>query len=51
MSQSARFDMLYTLHQRLAGPLLSIFLVLIGFAVMVTADTAVLAYGAQSWWR
>ena len=37
MTQSARFDMLYTLHQRLAGPLLSICLVLIGFAVMVTA--------------
>jgi lipopolysaccharide export system permease protein len=29
--------MLFTLHQRLAGPLLSICLVLIGFAVMVTA--------------
>jgi len=37
MAQSARFDMLFTLHQRLAGPLLSICLVLIGFAVMVTA--------------
>ena len=37
MNQSARFDILYTLHQRLAGPLLSMCLVLIGFAVMVTA--------------
>ncbi|MDG1505703.1 MAG: LptF/LptG family permease [Planktomarina sp.] len=37
MMHPARFDMLYTLHQRLAGPLLSVFLVLIGFAVMVTA--------------
>ncbi len=37
MKQSARFDVLYTLHQRLAGPVLSVFLVLIGFAVMVTA--------------
>jgi lipopolysaccharide export system permease protein len=37
MKQSARFDVLYTLHQRLAGPVLTVFLVLIGFAVMVTA--------------
>ena len=37
MIQSVRFDMLYTLHQRLVGPLLSVCLVLIGFAVMVTA--------------
>ena len=37
MKQGARFDVLYTLHQRLAGPVLSVFLVLIGFAVMVTA--------------
>jgi lipopolysaccharide export system permease protein len=37
LKQSARFDVLYTLHQRLAGPVLTVFLVLIGFAVMVTA--------------